>query len=73
MGCANDSIISTVLMIESSEYCDSRGSKVRLGENMLVIPLDTNVKFDAYVPTGGPFGPLLVHRDIANFRPQNKA
>ena len=20
-------------------------------------PLDTNVKFDAYVPTGGPFGP----------------
>ena len=36
-------------------------------------PLDTNVKFDAYVPTGGPFGPLLVHRDIANFRPQNKA
>ena len=38
-----------------------------------VNPLDTNVKFDAYVPTGGPFGPLLVHRDIANFRPQNKA
>ena len=37
-------------------------------------PLDTNIKFDAYVPTRGPFGwTPLVYSDNANFRPQNKA
>ena len=36
-------------------------------------PLDTNVKFDACVPTGVLLDPSLEHSDKANFRPQNKA
>ena len=65
----HNSVIFIVLVRRFGLACPS--SSVLTGTEIEIVvycthinPLDTNVKFDACVPTGGPFGPLLVYTVI---------